>query len=283
MRRALLALPVLLLGCSTQSFDGFPDRALDTATRVEQLKTQVEQDQIDEYDDPTTSPAEKRRLRNQIINAHIALIDINFTEYLKNLHQVGVGLNLGTSAATIGLGAAGALVSGGTSQILSGTSAAVTGFKESIDKEAFFEQTMPALVTKMIAERQRALVVIRRGLARSIDEYPLTQGLGDIESYYYAGTIPGALAGVANDAGATLEEAREEIKRIPFELDPPAERLSEAICPGGECSEIDPQLLATMRDCWPAAGVPETTLVLDFVLEPEFARQRAAVAECMGL
>jgi hypothetical protein len=36
-------------------------------------------------------------------------------------------------------------------------------------------------------------------------------------------------------------------------------------------------------DCWPRVGVDASTLILDFMLQESFARQRAATASCLGL
>ena len=116
----------------------------------------------------TKEPTERRRLRNELINGRHALIDIQFNTFLQDLHQVGVGNSIGTDAITIGLGAAGAVASGGTSQILSATSAGVVGLKQSVDKNAFFDQAMPDLMD----------ILRPRGAADSADRHTLARTSG---------------------------------------------------------------------------------------------------------
>jgi len=194
----IIALLVLLTsGCGHfAATRGFPVPSVDVETRLAQMDVYRGDTLIKQYNDPVNAnnPRERQRIRNDLINGRIALIDIHFNEFLQSLHEEGIGLNVFADAIAIGLGAAGALASGGTSQILSGATAAVIGTKESVDKNAFFDQTMSALMTKMIAQRKSVLVGIRNGLLNSTDEqYPLAQGLADLEGYYYAGTIPGAI------------------------------------------------------------------------------------------
>lgn len=216
LSKCIIALLVLLTsGCGHfAATRGFPVQSVDVETRLAQMDIYRGDTLIKQYNDPVNAnnPIERRRIRNDLINGRIALIDIHFNEFLQGLHEEDVGLNVATDAITIGLGTAGALVSGGASQVLSGTSAAIIGAKESVDKNVFFDQTMPALMAKMIAQRKSVLVGIRNGLLnRTDEEYPLAQGLAELEEYYYAGTIPGAIAGVVQTAGAEAAEADKKL------------------------------------------------------------------------
>lgn len=213
---ACISVPLVLLtsGCGHFAVTrGFPNPSVDVETRLAQMDIYRGDTLIKQYNDPVNA-GQRVRIRNDLINGRIALIDIHFNEFLQGLHKEDVGFNVATDAITIGLGTAGALVSGGASQVLSGTSAAVIGAKESVDKNAFFDQTMPALMAKMIAQRKSVLVGIRNGLLNKTEQYPLAQGLADLEEYYYAGTIPGAITGVVQTAGAEAAEAEAQIKLV---------------------------------------------------------------------
>lgn len=174
---------------------------------------------------------------------------------------------------------------GGSSQILSGATAAVIGARESVDKNAFFDQTMPALMTKMIAQRRSVLVGIRDGLLNKTDaQYPLAQGLADLEEYYHAGTIPGAITGVVQSAGAEAAEADKQLlETVEFKLDDPAEAIKRVIFPDPNSQDLHPAGENRMRACWPEAGVPPDTTVFDFGFQPAFAPERKQVAACMEL
>lgn len=288
--RARISVPLVLLtsGCGHfAATRGFPSQSVDVETRLAQMDIYRGDTLIKQYNDPVTAndPIQRRRIRNDLINGRIALIDIHFNEFLQGLHEEDVGLNVATDAITIGLGTAGALVAGGAGQVLSGTSAAVIGGKQSVDKNAFFDQTMPALMAKMIAQRKSVLVGIRNGLLNSTDaQYPLAQGLADLEEYYHAGTIPAAITGVVQSAGAEAAEADKQLlETVQFKLDDPAEAIKREIFPDPNSQDLDPVGKNRMKACWPEAGVPPNTTVFDFVFQPAFASERKKVAACMGL
>ena len=207
----LLITALGLVSCA--STKGFPDRVVSVDEELTYLRPYFQKVEVDKYYTANDDDARKR-IRGDIINSRIAGIDIEFSQFQQGLHELGVSLNVGTDAVMLGLGAAGALASGGTSQVLSAASAAVTGLKGSIDKNAFYEQAMPALFAKMIAKRKMVLVNIRKGLTKAPSEYPLQQGIADLEEYRYAGTVPGAISAVIENSGAQLAQADEELANI---------------------------------------------------------------------
>jgi hypothetical protein len=73
---------------------------------------------------------------------------------------------------------------------------------------------MPTLLATMVAQRKVALVRIHEGLTHAIDAYPLTLALNDLDRYYQAGTIPGALSAIADTAGATATKAEAHLERL---------------------------------------------------------------------
>ena len=161
----------------------------------------------EKYDAAATDDV-KIEARNEIINGRLAAFDIQFNRFQRQLHQEGAGVNLSTDAILLGLGAAGAVVSGGTSQLLSAAAGGVTGLRGAIDRDLFFERTMPVLFQEMNAQRKLIRVQILDGLSKGIADYPLGRGLADIEAYYFAGTIPGALIGIVESAGAKGAKAQ---------------------------------------------------------------------------
>jgi hypothetical protein len=57
-------------------------------------------------------------------------------------------------------------------------------------------------------------VDIIRGTGLPISQYPLAAALADLERYYFAGTVDGALAGIQRDAARKDNESGTEIKNI---------------------------------------------------------------------
>jgi hypothetical protein len=139
-------------------------------------------------------------------------------------------------------------------------------------------------MAQMMAQRKAVLVRIRDGLMNKSDEqYPLAQGLADLEEYYYAGTIPGAITGVVKTAGAESQRNDRLLETLVYRLDDPAQLIKGAIFPDPTRQDLDPVKVEQMKRCWAQVGVPADTKVLDFVLQPSFAQARRLVAVCMGL
>ena len=87
-----VALVIGLVGCA--SLRGFPKQSISTTTRLQQLSMFTSDEKITNYE-KTSDPTERQRLRNELINGRLALIDIQFNSFLQALHQDGVGLNIG--------------------------------------------------------------------------------------------------------------------------------------------------------------------------------------------
>lgn len=115
----------------------------------------------------------------------IAVKDYEYQNY-KRLIRRGVSWGgFGAQAASIGLGAAGGLVSG-SAQVLSGAASAVNGTSAAFDKHILYDQTITVLIAKMDALRATKLK--------------------QIEDYGYQGSIDAALGDVAKQAG--IQEAK---------------------------------------------------------------------------
>jgi hypothetical protein len=112
------------------------------------------------------------------------------------------------------MGAAATLFGGGTAQALGAAITGVAGADAAFDKNVYFEKSMVAILSKMVAMRKQVLVRMRAGLGRTDSQYPLTRALVDLEDYYISGTIPGAIIAIAETAGAESNKADEKLEAI---------------------------------------------------------------------
>lgn len=156
---------------------------------------------------------DKGQWRNAVVNARIRAMDVMFNEFQQDLYQEGVGFGISTDWIVLALSGAGALISS-ASTALSAASSGVVGAKAAFDRNAFLDKTLPTLLATMVAQRKDVLVTIRASLALDIDEYPLTLALTDLDRYYQAGTLPGALTAVAQNAGSVAEAADDRLKNL---------------------------------------------------------------------
>src|SRR5262245_54135306 len=217
MRRSWGFLPcfiivLLLSGCA--SFKAYPDRTVDLTAELQGIDKYVKPEIINEYAG-LDNKEKKKNLRDEIVNARVYAIDLYFGKFQQDLFREGVGAGIATDWITLALAGAGAVTgSAETKAALAAAAAGIIGAKAAFDKNVFFDKTMPALLAQMVALRKTVLVRIQAGLSQGIDRYPLTQALIDLEDYYNAGTIPGALTGIVEGAGATAKQADEEMKKV---------------------------------------------------------------------
>jgi hypothetical protein len=96
--------------------------------------------------------------------AMIELIDIRFARYEDSVLTMNSNQNTFFDASVIGMGAAGTLVGGPTSQILNAASSAVTGFKAKIDSDILYSKSITIILQQMRTNRATQLAAIQAKL-----------------------------------------------------------------------------------------------------------------------
>lgn len=204
-------LALSLVGCA--SITGYPERAANQADELSSLTPYFSPSVITTYDSKTDS--EKIDYRDEVVHARIRAININYNSFLNRLSSESKSLTIGTDSAVLLLGGAGAVSTVSSTQaILSATSAFITGTKASFDKNAFYDSTVVALVSQMNASRKEILARIYSGLELNHKKYSLMKALIDVEDYFQAGTILGALNAVSESSGEQKAKADKKIESI---------------------------------------------------------------------
>jgi hypothetical protein len=212
-------------------------------------------------------------------------MDIRFSEFEETMFRETRTGGFGATLATLGLTTAAAASSGGTSQVLAGISAFIIGGREAFQKEILAERTVVAIHTAMRSRRAEVALRLRTGLQQPLPQYPLATALGDLNDYYNAGTVLGALVGITETVGVSAQKAEAALnERLSFRLDPAGQKFEAAVCGGDpDCNNPDTTLFPRIQACWPASGVSANTNMFLFLQQPLFASQRIKVATCMGL
>ncbi len=147
-------------------------------------------------------------------------IDLQFSEFEENLFRETREAGFAATLATLGLTTTAAFAGGGASQVLSGIAAFIIGGREAFQKEVLAERTLVAIHTAMRANRARVNVRLRLGLTKGINQYPLAFALADLNDYYDAGTILGALVGITEAVGTDVREQSRRLDNVSRGLDP---------------------------------------------------------------
>jgi hypothetical protein len=255
---ALLILPAIFSSCT--AIRGYPQRSDDIHNELKQLKIYYAADIINQYSGKQ-SESDKRMFRDEVILGRIRAIDLHFDIFRKSLTKEYVTLNLGSDLSVLGLNAAGVIVpTASTKAIFAAISGGLVGAKGTIDKDVFYEKTIAVLFSKMDALRKERLVMIRTGLGLNTDKYPILQAMIDVEDYFNAGTLPGAIMGIAVISGAMIQKADEDLKNlitIQYVASGPTRPLRDRI---NRWLDRDPRTNIPLLGKWLRAQKPPITL-----------------------
>jgi hypothetical protein len=176
------------------------------------------------------SQADSLVCRNKFIAARMYATDIRFSEFEEKLFRQTRESGFFATLVTLGLTTSATFATNGASQILSGIATLIIGGREAFQKEVLAERTVIAIHTAMRARRAQVRLRLRNGLLQSTDQYPVTAALADLNDYYEAGTILGALIGITETVGAEAKQAEEKLLQLAplpkasFEPKPTADR-----------------------------------------------------------
>jgi hypothetical protein len=154
-------------GCA--SIDGYPNRLEYAQQYVAEVGPFAAPEAVLRYNALTDVTA-ATLLRNNTVTARIFSIDANFHQFVRDLTTQQNLSAVGVDWAAIGLASPGAVVgSAQTKAILAAISAGILGAKASVDKDVFYNKTIPALITlNGSAEENRARANLCRAEERGV-------------------------------------------------------------------------------------------------------------------
>lgn len=162
----------------------------------------------------SASVDEQKRIRNKLIETRMAVTDAYFTQFEAGLVKENVRIDLAIALVGIGVGAAGALAAETTSQILSAVSGGLAGAQAAYGKAVLYDKVISALLAQMQASRKVIAVRILENSMLDIVNYPLWLARTDLDAYYFAGSLPGAILATAADA--QVKQAQAEVRLRPI-------------------------------------------------------------------
>ena len=181
----------------------------------------VAKSQLSTYASVKTFYDDQREInRNKYISAKLITINYAYLDFVKGLTSEEAIIHSASEMLILALdiGATGSTVTT-TKTILSGVSSFIGGARLSIDKNAYYQKSMAALVAGMNANRKEILVRLLDGMGKSLDAYPFEQALSDINDYYHAGTITAAISSLQKASGLKEQNADKAISDILIKRD----------------------------------------------------------------
>ncbi len=151
-----------------------------------------------------TESRELRRnsVQDRLINASV----ISCTDYKKDVLRFKSDLDFFSKSIALSLDAAGALTTGGASQILSGVSAAVLGVGTTADAAYLKSLTLSVIFKSIDDTRNEILAKIREAQLNQHDSYSIETAIADALEYHQSCSI---IAGIQK-ADETVSDSKED-------------------------------------------------------------------------
>ncbi|GAA4040511.1 hypothetical protein [Parerythrobacter jejuensis] len=188
--------------------------------------------------------ADKRAFRNRVIDHYMGEMDRQYEKYSMRLFNEGVQTALGFDAAIIGLSSTAALFESSADDLASVISA-FAGLQSAVNKNLYFDRTLPALIVTMDAKRAEVEAELINRKSQQAADYSLEAAIRDLRRYQQAGTLMRAVTAVTETASVEKEEAEEAARRA-YEL-----QLGFTCVPDDSLAEESPRLFGyfgTLQD-----------------------------------
>ncbi len=284
----IICFSMAISGCAV--FNGAPNPIIDVNKTVERYSVELER----LANNPPKECKDVKSATNQALTA----LDLRYAEFINDISLEGRTKTTATDFALIGLGLAGTAVGGaGVKTILHAISTGVAGANTSIDKNYFYEKTIPALVSKMNADRkvQQLLIIGRLAKCKEVD-YSWFEAVHDLNDYYSAGTLLGAISSISKDAGVKQTDSEKAIEErllnavtlTPTTSTPDKESLRQMLQkPGGSekiktCwKTVNPELFKPNSKSSCALTLQRVPYPADLINAVECAEDQPKVRECL--
>lgn len=191
-----------LTGCLPSLSEG-PPRLISVAEETQALRQTVG------FPDLTNTSS---AYRNAYVTTRMYAIDLAYSQYEASLTHERQDTSFVADVTNIGLTGTAALVGAAeTKAILAGIAAGLTGVKSSYTDDILLNKAIEVFQTQMRANRAEVATRIIGNLKKPAAVYPIQFALSDLEDYYRAGTLSGAMVGIGATV-ATKELVAEQTK-----------------------------------------------------------------------
>jgi len=155
----------------------------------------------------------RRDYRDMVMAIYLGAIDAEYYKFRQDLAASGRGSALGMDLLVLGLTGATALASADDFEDWAVAATMAGGARAAVDKNLFFDRTLPSVISAMDAERARVRTSIEQKIDLDESRYPLPAVFNDIAAYQLAGTLERGMQRVAAIASADAAAAQADLDR----------------------------------------------------------------------
>lgn len=208
VRKVALGIAVTATLCGCHTLRGAPPRYQATDAIVASIDLTPD-------DVAHLAVADSAASRNALQNKAVAVVDLQFHEFVRSLAADRADGATTVAGTTLGASTAGAFVDSVKAKTNYALFAAgFVGAFGIVDKNYFYEKTVPALVAGMGSARATVLVRIRIGQLEPITSYDGVAALQDLEEYYAAGTLLAAISDITARADSDKKDALDTVRSL---------------------------------------------------------------------
>jgi hypothetical protein len=208
-----------------------------------------------QYYDKDKSAAERQSLRDKIVLGRMHIYDMEFSLFVRALSANNNYFSVGSDLTALAFsGLATTTGNAATKSALAAVSSGVLAANGTVNKDLFYQKTVPAIIAQMEADRSKVEATILAGLGKPIDAYSLARAQLDLDTLNDSGSLNAAVVTITHDAGnakAAAQAAVDANRSIGFAPDAVSARLNAWIWPGSTAS-------ANGAPINPANGAPAT-------------------------
>jgi hypothetical protein len=218
LKSALLALflPTTLTACA--SLGGSPVPVIGVGPSVNLAQRYPIDEALrafhDDSEDDLRQGLSPQQYRDMVVTVYLNAIDSRYFEFRTALSSERRELGTGFDFAILGLTTMASVARDSIVNSLSATASVMTGTRSSIDRNLYFDQTLPGLLAAMETARLRVLTRITQNLGKSDLEYPLETAFADLRAYEMAASLDGAIGEITATASAQREAAAAELATV---------------------------------------------------------------------
>jgi hypothetical protein len=200
------------------------------------------------------------------------------------LNSTSNTINIGADVTAIALGAVGAVISSSTAKsALAAASAGVVGAQGAINKDLYFQKTIPALMAQMQANREQTKAIILTNLKQPDAAYSLRRAYVDLAALNDAGSLPGAISTITQKADLAKAEAQAKVQRtvnLTYSTSSSSKQLEAWLTPDGVVSQnrVD-KLQDWLNKHYPSLNTVPAALLDDLKGGDYEAARKAALAD----
>lgn len=207
-----LAFGLILNGCA--AIEGYPPDPENTTTTLTSLQGFFDPKWETQYN-AESDPAKRQTLRDTVVLSRMRAYDLEFDDFERTLYKGGTGLPTAADLIVLILNGLGATTGvAATKAALAAASAGLVGAGGVVNKDLFYQKTLPALLAQMEANRTNVRKTIFTGLATPDAKYSLLMADLDLDSLKNAGSVPNAITNITKNAGQEQKQAQTDIDKI---------------------------------------------------------------------